>query len=189
VGEVGGCKESLLAWGGVRLAGGTYTCPPAAGPPPPDAIATTVQCIGTSRRKNWVPSIPGLPLILSGNPSPESLWARLPTGYPLTLPPPPWGGGGGRRPGGVGACREKSTGILCGEGSPPPSPRGDSHHGPVHQDWWGRTGSGLSWHPVPDPPAAPCPGQPYPPRRQKAAGQTTPHKRCWRSCRGPYPRS
>jgi hypothetical protein len=40
------------------------------------------------------PPIPGLPLVLSGNPSPESLRARLPTGYHHALPPPLSGGGG-----------------------------------------------------------------------------------------------
>ena len=90
---MGGCKEGLLVWGGggsreelpsVPLRGGGET----PRPPPPMAISATVHCIGTSRRKNGVPSIPGLPLVLSGNPSPESLWARLPTGYPLALPSP-----------------------------------------------------------------------------------------------------
>ena len=51
-------------------------------------------------------------------------------------PPPPGGGGGARSAGGVGGVGEELLGdILPGTGvspSPVPTPRGDSHHGPLH---------------------------------------------------------
>ena len=62
--------------------GGTYGYPPAGRgkppprSPPPEAIATTVQCPGHSY------------ICPSGNPSPESLRMRLPTVYRPALPPP-----------------------------------------------------------------------------------------------------
>ena len=88
------------------------------------------------------PSLPAPP----GNRRQHHPLARLSTGYRHALPPPQGGGGGGRRPGRVGVAGEELSGtILPGEGvspSPVPSPRGDSHHGPVYRDKPGKPGSG-----------------------------------------------
>ena len=69
----------------------------------------------------------------------------FPLGIALTAPAPR-GGGGGRRPGGVGMPERNFWVTFCpGRGrapSPVPSPRGDSHHGPVYRDKPGKPGSG-----------------------------------------------